>query len=856
MADDFDVVVVGAGMAGLYSLYKLRELGFSAVALETGDDVGGTWYWNRYPGARCDIPTTDYSYSFDPDLEDEWTWSEKYATQPEILRYLQFVADKYDLRRDIRFSTRVENAAWDDSTSRWVIRTRGGDVVTGRHYVMATGCLSAPKSPEFDGLERFGGEVYFTSSWPHEGVDFGGKRVAVIGTGSSGIQSIPIIAEQADSLTVFQRTPNFSVPAGNGPVPPEMLAAVAADRAKYREDAKWSQIGVPLPVPTESALQVSEEERNRRFQQGWDEGTLFGPFTAFNDIVLNPVSNDFAAEFVREKIREKVNDPGVAETLCPYDFPLATKRMCLDTGYYETFNKPHVTLVDLRKDPITTITETGIDTATSSHSFDAIVFATGFDAMTGAIVNVDITGRDGQKLKDNWQNGPETYLGLTTVGFPNLYMVTGPQSPSVLSNMSVSIEQHVEWICNTIDVLQKRGFDTIEPTETAQAGWVQYNTDWGDITLFPQAKSWYMGSNVPGKPQVFLPFVGGVDTYRRVCEEVMARDYLGFALSGPGKSQCNDGVVRRLQPDVQLLLDAMAELDLPPIESMSPVEAREFMTVANAERPPGPGVGEIIDGTLPGAAGDLAYRLYRPNSPGPHPVVAYFHGGGWVLGDATSDDPFCRDLCVRSDALIVSVDYRHAPEHGFPAAPDDGFAAVCWLADNAETLGGIGGQLSVAGWSAGGNIAAVVCQMARDAGGPTISGQLLVTPVTDSDFTRPSYTENADGYILTTPLMTWFWDHYANDTDRSDPRASPLRAPDLSHLPPAVVVTAEFDPLRDEGAAYAQALSAAGVEVTHLPQRGQIHTSLAAVDLIISGAPARADMGAALRRFFAAAASV
>ncbi len=856
MASDFDVVVVGAGMAGIYALYKLRQQGLSAVALETGDDVGGTWYWNRYPGARCDIPTTDYSYSFDPDLEDRWTWSEKYATQPEILRYLQFVTDKHDLRRDIRFSTRVESAAWDEETSRWTVRTQDGDTLSGRHYVMATGCLSAPKSPDVQGVQRFAGDIYFTSRWPHEGVDFTGKRVGVIGTGSSGIQSIPIMAKQATALTVFQRTANFSVPAGNGPVPPEMLAAVAADRAQYREDAKWSQIGVPLAPATESALSVSEEERNRRFQQGWDDGTLYGPFTAFNDIIINQTSNDYAAEFVRRQIRQKVNDPAVAELLCPYDFPLATKRMCLDTGYYETFNEPHVSLVDLRKDPITSITETGIDTATGSHQFDAIVFATGFDAMTGAIVNVNITGRDGRKLKDVWQHGPETYLGLATVGFPNFYMVTGPQSPSVLSNMSVSIEQHVEWICDAITHLRDGGFDTIEATEMAQAGWVQYNSDWGNITLFPKAKSWYMGANVPGKPRVFLPFVGGVDTYRHICTEVVDEGYLGFSLSGATISQCNDGVVRRLQPDVQLVLDAMAAMDLPALESMSPDEAREFMAAGNTQRPPGPDVGEILDGALPGPAGDLAYRLYRPASPGPHPVVAYFHGGGWVLGDAQSDDPFCRDLCVQSDSLIVSVDYRHAPEHRFPAAPEDGFAAVKWLAENAAALGGIEGQLSVAGWSAGGNVAAVVCQMARQAGGPTISGQLLVTPVTDADFSRPSYTDNADGYILTTPLMRWFWDHYADVADRNDPRASPLRAPDLSGLPPAVVVTCEFDPLRDEGAAYAEALAAAGVEVTHLPQRGHIHTSLAAVDMVISGGQARVEMGQALRRFAGSAVSV
>ena len=848
MPDDFDVVVVGAGMAGIYALVKLRELGFSAVALETADDVGGTWYWNRYPGARCDIVTTDYTYSFDPELEDEWTWSEKYATQPEILRYLQHVADKHDLRRDIRFSTTVEHAAWDDDTARWVIRTQDGSTVTGQHCVMATGCLSAPKAPEVEGFERFTGPVYFTSRWPHEGVDFTGMRVGVIGTGSSGIQSIPIIAEQAAALTVFQRTPNFSVPAGNGPTPPEMLAALAADREQYREAAKWSSFGVPLPVPTEGAMQVSEEERIRRFQQGWDGGTLFA-FTGFNDMLLNPVSNACASEFVREKIRATVDDRAVAEALCPYDFPLSTKRMCLDTGYYETFNKPHVTLVDLRTDPITTITETGIDTSAGSHEFDAIVFATGFDAMTGAILKVDFAGRDGRTLEECWRDGPQTYLGLMTAGFPNLFLVTGPQSPSALSNMAVSIEQHVEWICATIDHLRAARFERIEPTETAQAGWVQHNTDWGDITLFPRAQSWYMGANIPGKPRVFLPFVGGVDTYRTICDDVVAQEYLGFSLSGADGSQCNDGVIRRLQPDVQLVIETLAELDLPLLESMSPSEARGLMAAINAQRPPGPDVGEIVDGVFPGAAGDLAYRLYRPASPGPHPVVAYFHGGGWVLGDAQYDDPFCRDLCVQSGSLIVSFDYRHAPEHRFPAAPDDGFAAVQWLAEHAESLGGIPGWLSVAGWSAGANIAAVVCQMARNAGGPAISGQLLVSPVTDADFSRTSYTDNADGYILTKAAMEWFWDHYADPADRSDPRASPLRATDLSGLPAAVVVTCEFDPLRDEGAAYADALAAAGVEVTHLPQRGQIHTSLQAVDLVISGAPARVATGEALRRF-------
>jgi len=847
---DVDVVVVGAGIAGLYLLHRLRGLGFSTKVFESADGVGGTWYWNRYPGARCDILSIDYSYSFDPELETEWQWSERYATQPEILRYLRHVTDKHDLRRDIEFSTKIEIAAWDDEASLWRLRTEQGNEVSCRFYVMATGCLSVPKTLDVNGVERFGGATYATSRWPHEGVDFSGMRVAVIGTGSSGVQSIPLIAEQASELTVFQRTPNFSIPAHNGPIDPEKLAGKEGHTAEYREAARWSFAGVPSEMGDKGAMQVSEEERQTRYEDVWDTGELVASITAFNDLLVNPASNQTIAEFVRSKIRSQVNDPEVAETLCPVDFPLGTKRLCLDTNYYETYNLPHVRLVDLRKTPITTITENGIDTSSESFEFDAIVFATGFDAMTGAIAAVDITGREGVTLRDKWADGPKTYLGLTIAGFPNLFTVTGPGSPSVMSNMTVSIEQHVEWICGCLDYLRGEGLELIEPTESAEAGWVQHVNDYGDITLFPQANSWYMGANVPGKPRVFLPYIGGVDVYRAICDEVVSRDYLGFSLEGPGETRLHDGIIRPVQPDVTLVLQAIEALGVPPIEEMSVEEARAFADSMATERPPGPEVGDIVDGVLPGADGDLAYRLYRPASPGPHPIVAYFHGGGWVLGSHDSDDPFCRDLCVRSNAIIISVDYRHAPEARFPAAPDDGFAAVQWIAENARNLGGVPGQLAVAGWSAGANVAAVVCQMARDAGGPGITGQMLVTPVVDCDFSRHSYVENAEGYALTTGLMHWFWDHYADPADRQDPRASPLRANDLSNLPPALVVTCEFDPLRDEGARYAEALAKAGVQVRHLPCRGQIHTSLTAVDIVVSSAGARAEMGVAFRQFF------
>ncbi len=849
---EVDVVVVGAGFAGMYLLHRLRGLGMSAVVIEAADDVGGTWYWNRYPGARCDIQSLDYSYSWDPELEHEWRWSEKYATQPEILRYAQHVADKHDLRRDIRFATRVGAAVWDETAARWHVSTDRGEHYVCRSYVMASGCLSMPKQVDIEGADRFAGDVYFTSTWPHEGVDLTGKRVAVIGTGSSAIQSVPVMARQASSLTVFQRTPNFSIPAHNGPIPADKQAAIDAGRDEYRAAARLSPGGVPRELATVGALQVSEEERNAGFEAGWQAGGIFEIFGAFNDTGANEKANDFLAEFIRNKIRSIVHDPATAEDLCPTDHPAGTKRPCVDTGYYETFNLPHVRLVNLRKHPIATITERGVDLVDESLEFDVIVFATGFDAMTGAIVAVDITGRDGRTLRDEWAAGPVNYLGLMVEGFPNLFMITGPGSPSVLSNMMVSIEQHVDWIADCVAHLRAEGLDSIEATPTAQAGWVQHVNDFANISLLPKANSWYMGANVPGKPRVCLPYVGGVGNYRLICDEVVSKGYLGFQLTGPTGTQCNDGVVRRLQPDVGIMLDMMATMGLPSMDSMSAPDARAFSDAMSGARPPGPDVAEIVDGTFPGAAGELRYRLYRPAGDGPHPVVLYFHGGGWVLGSADSDDPFCRDICVRTGAIIVSADYRHAPEERFPAAVDDAIAALQWIAGAAESLGGDPSRLAVAGWSAGGNLAAVVCQHVRDHGGPSIAAQLLLTPVTDSDLDSGSYRENGEGYILTRALMEWFWNHYTDPEQRSDVRVAPLRAASLAGLPPAIIVTAEFDPLRDEGNAYAAALSAAGVDVTHLQARGHTHTSIPAVDAMLSGAPVRAQMAEALTRVLGA----
>ena len=514
----------------MYLLHRLREAGFTSRVFERADDVGGTWYWNRYPGARCDIRSIDYSYSFSPELEQEWEWSEKFATQPEILRYAQHVAERFDLYRDIDFETSVDKAVYDDDSGLWHITTSRTETVRCRHYVMATGCLSTSKLPELPGHGSFTGPTYHTGHWPHHEIDFTGLRVGVVGTGSSGIQSTPVIASQAAELTVFQRTPNFSMPAHNGSNDPDELAAVKAEYPEYRQRAKYSAVGVPADPPTRSALDVDEEERNQLYEAGWQIGGL-GGLGVFNDLRLNQQANDTAAEFVRNKIRSIVDEPELAETLCPTDYPYGTKRLCVDDGYYSTFNLDHVRLVDLKKTPLERITTTGVETTDESFEFDAIVFATGFDAMTGAIVNVDITGVGDRTIKNYWEDGPKTYLGLTVAGFPNFYAITGPGSPSVLSNMMVSIEQHVDWIMDCIEHMREAGLTSIEPTPEAEAQWGEHVVAVADLTLYPKANSWYMGANVKGKPRVILPYIGGVGEYRRICDEVAVSGYSGFILS-------------------------------------------------------------------------------------------------------------------------------------------------------------------------------------------------------------------------------------------------------------------------------------------------------------------------------------
>ena len=524
----FEAVIVGAGFSGLYMLHRLRELGLSVCVLEAADGVGGTWYWNRYPGARCDSESYYYSYSFSDEIQQEWNWTCRYPEQPEILRYLNYVTDKLDLRRDIRFGTMVSAARFNERTNGWTVETSTGLSISAGFLITAVGCLSKTQMPEIEGMDRFQGQMYHTGEWPHAGVDFAGKRVGIIGTGSSGIQSIPVIAAQAEHLTVFQRTPNFSIPARNGPMSEAFQRQVKADYPEIRRKVRESPLGTPLTPAEKSALAVSSEERQRVYDGLWQVGGFAFLFSSYNDLIVNKDANETAAEYVRSRIRAIVKNPETAEILCPRSYPIGTKRPPIDTDYFETFNRQNVTLVDLRRSPIQAISQTGIRTREAEYALDCIVFATGFDAMTGSLFKLGITGRDGVALAEKWANGPQTYLGIATAGFPNLFMITGPGSPSVLSNMPVSIEQHVEWVADCIQYLRDRQLDSIEATEKAQQDWVVHVNEVAEATLFPQADSWYMGANMPGKPRVFLPYAGGVGVYRQLCAEIAQKGYEGF----------------------------------------------------------------------------------------------------------------------------------------------------------------------------------------------------------------------------------------------------------------------------------------------------------------------------------------
>ncbi len=528
---EVDAVIIGAGFSGLYMLHRLRELGFTTRLFEAADGVGGTWYWNRYPGARCDSESHYYCYSFSDAVRKEWKWSCRYPAQPEILDYLNFVADRLDLKKDIELGTRVAAGNYDEEAHRWLVDTDKGETVRARFLITGVGNTSTPAKPALPGLESFAGNVYHTALWPHEKVDFTGQRVALIGTGSSGIQSTPMIAEQAAHLTVFQRTANYSVPARNHVLTDEMRREQEENYEEMRRLVLASPIGMPFEIPQKSALEVSDEERKATLDSLWEIGSFRFMFTSYHDIVFDLKANATVAGYIEAKIRDTVDDPAKADVLCEFNHPVGTKRPPIDTNYYETFNRDNVSIVSIRKNPIREVTTDGMTMENGDHhTLDSIVFATGFDTVTGTLNKLNLRGKDGLSLADKWQDGPVAYLGLCTAGFPNLFMITGPGSPGILTNFPGCIEQNVGWIADVMSRMRETNAVEIEATEEAETQWVKDIAEVADTTLMTTVDSWYMGSNMPGKPRVFSAYFSGMHTYADVCADVAKSDYKGFEI--------------------------------------------------------------------------------------------------------------------------------------------------------------------------------------------------------------------------------------------------------------------------------------------------------------------------------------
>jgi cation diffusion facilitator CzcD-associated flavoprotein CzcO/acetyl esterase/lipase len=826
MSTDHDVVVIGAGFAGIYSVHKLRDgLGLRVQAFDAGDGPGGTWQWNRYPGARCDFDSVFYSYSFSPEIQREWRWSERFAAQPEILRYLEWVADRLDVRKDFRFKTRVTSIVWDEAGEFWTVGTDDGKSCTTRFVVAGGGNVSIPKKNEFPGEENFKGQVLRTSSWPHEEVDFTGKRVGVIGTGSTGLQVIPEVAKQAAHLTVFQRTPNFAAPLGNHKLTEEESRHLAENHEEVRAGSRENFIGAPYGVGRPSALLDSPEERKKLYDSFYYPGGGFRLIIGtYQDLLFNKESNDTLADYLRDRILERVNDPATAELLCPTDHPYGTKRAPFETNYYETFNESHVDLVDVKTNPIEAITESGLKTSADEYDLDVIILATGFDALTGTLLRMGIVGRDGLTLEEAWKDGPRTYLGLQVNGFPNLYTITGPQSAVALYNNAMAIEDHVELAADAIKHVLDHDARTMEPTVESEKEWNALAEGVLNMTLIPESpNSWYMGRNIPGKPRGTYIFPAGAPLYRAICDEIVGHGFAGFALDGKGTEVTP---MVRLDPAVAVVMGAMISQGAKPLEECSLEETRGLVDSMTLLQAP-PRDTQVQNVTYPSPSGEqLPARIYRPHADGTLPVVTFFHSGGWVAGGLDVVDERCRALAHELSAIVVSASYRLAPEAPFPAATDDTYAALRWVAETIADHGGDPDQLVVMGESAGATLAAIAAQRARDEGGPALAAQVLLYPPITPGADTPSRKEFANGPFLSAAAVDGMWDAYLGDpANRTSPIASPANADSLSGLPPALVLSAELDPTRDEAEAYGNALADAGVDAEVRRIAGMIHAS-------------------------------
>ncbi|MGM7648438.1 flavin-containing monooxygenase [Nocardia sp. JW2] len=836
-----DVIVIGAGFSGLYAVHKFRDdLGLSVQAFEAAESVGGVWWWNRYPGARCDAPSVFYSYSFSDELARGWQWSEAFASQPEILRYLDYVADTLDIRKSFTFNTRVVSTIWDDDAQLWTVTTDTGESHTARFVASASGNLSVPKgSEEFPGMDSFAGEVHFTSRWPETPVDLAGKRVGVIGTGSTGIQVITEISKTVGHLTVFQRTANFAAPSRNESIAPDRQRWLADNYRQVREGDRATFFGLRIdepPLPSSHA--VSAQERRERYDKMYAKGGINFLGSTFADILTDEAANELISDYLREKIRERVTDPKTADLLCPTDHPLGSKRICMEDSYFEVYNRDNVELVDVRAEPIVRITESGVRTTENAYPLDVIIMATGFDAFTAPLFGLGIEGRNGVKLSEQWQDGPAALAGIAVNGFPNLFTLTGPTTPLALYNNAVAAEDHVGLAAGLIRYVLESGATTIEATAEAAGKWQGIADGLLASSLLPKADSWYLGANVPGKTRATFVWVASGVLFWTLVADIVSHDYGGFAVDGKARAV---PPLLKLDSSCARLLDAMllAGEERKPLRERDIEQYRAEVAALTSmlATPPRdlPGM-KVLDEQYPGPGGEQLIRLYIPEREAPLPVLVYYFGGGFVVGSVESMDSTLRALADELGVIVAAPSYRLAPEHPFPAATDDAFAALIWVEDNIDSFGGDATRIVVSGESAGGNLAAVTTLRARDENGPDLAGQVLIMPVIDGEATTGSRVEFADGPILTADAIETMWSYYLGDAaDRSSQYLVPSRAASFEGLPPTLVVTAECDPLRDEGEEYGALLRSAGISVTVRRLIGLVHGSFA-----LSGAIPRA----------------